>query len=99
MSANAASRIAWAVAVTLGLAACGRPSPDRTSSATPPRAAAAMHDIAQQIPNSAASMAPDKAEHVAERPSAPPSRPEEPPDRKAAAELPASVAFASQSLS
>jgi hypothetical protein len=43
--------------------------------------------------------APDKAEHVAARPSAPPSRPEEPPGRKAAAELPASVAFASQALS
>jgi hypothetical protein len=43
--------------------------------------------------------APDRAEHVAVRPSAPPSRPAEPPGRKAAAELPASVAFASQPLS
>jgi hypothetical protein len=43
--------------------------------------------------------APDKAEHVAARPSAPPSRPAEPPGRKAAAELPASVPFASQPLS
>jgi hypothetical protein len=43
--------------------------------------------------------APDKAEHVAARPSASESRPAEPPARKAAAELPASVAFASQPLS
>jgi hypothetical protein len=43
--------------------------------------------------------APDKAEHVAARPSAPPSRPAEPPGRKTAAALPASVPFASQPLS
>ena len=43
--------------------------------------------------------APDQAEHVAARPSASPSHPAEPPGRKAAAELPASVLVASQPLS
>src|SRR5438067_12686119 len=43
--------------------------------------------------------APDQAKNVVARPSAPPSRAEEPPGRKAADELPASVPLASQTLS
>jgi hypothetical protein len=54
MSANAVSRIAWAVAVTLGLGACGRSSPDHLASATPPRAVAVKPAIAQPVPTSAA---------------------------------------------
>jgi hypothetical protein len=59
MSANAASRIAPAVAVTLALGACGRSLPDQSATATPPRAIAARQVIAQQPPTSApkASMA------------------------------------------
>jgi hypothetical protein len=54
MSANAASRIVWAVAVTLGLGACGRSAPDQAASATPARAVAVKPVIAQPVPTRAA---------------------------------------------
>lgn len=54
MSADVVPRIAWAIALMLGLAACSRSAPDQSSSATPRKAAAAKHPIAQQAPTSAA---------------------------------------------
>ena len=47
------TRIVWAVAVALGVGACGRPSPDQSAVAIPPRAIAAQHVVAQEAPSSA----------------------------------------------
>jgi hypothetical protein len=54
MNADVASRIACAIAVALNLSACGRPSPDQSASATPPRSVAVKPAIAQPVPTSAA---------------------------------------------
>ena len=58
MSANGTCRIACAVAVALGLGACDRSVSDQSSSATPPKAAAAKHAIARQVPTARASVTP-----------------------------------------
>ena len=74
MCADPAARVVWVVAVTLSLSlyACGRSSPDHSTSATLPRAVAVKPVIAQPVRTGAttASMAPTT--HPAESNHAPP---------------------------